>query len=102
MFVAIMLTLVTVGSILFHFFSPWWWTEVASNWGNIDDTIILTFWVTGSVFVAICLFSAYCVWKFRYQKNRRADYEPESPRLEWFLTILTTIGVCALLAPDLR
>ena len=101
MFVAIMLTLVTVGSILFHFFSPWWWTEVASNWGNIDDTIILTFWVTGSVFVAICLFSAYCVWKFRYQKNRRADYEPENPKLEWWLTILTALGVAALLAPGL-
>ena len=101
MFVAIMLTLVTVGSILFHFFSPWWWPEVASNWGNIDDTIILTFWVTGSVFVAICLFSAYCVWKFRYQKNRRADYEPENPNLEWWLTILKALGVAALLAPGL-
>ena len=33
MFVAIMLTLVTVGSVIFHFWSPWWWTEVASNWG---------------------------------------------------------------------
>ena len=58
MFVAIMLTLVTLGSVVFHFWSPWWWTEVASNWGNIDDTIVLTFWVTGVVFVAICLFSA--------------------------------------------
>ena len=83
MFVAIMLTLVTVGSVIFHFWSPWWWTEVASNWGNIDDTIILTFWVTGTVFVAICLFMAYCVWKFRYNKNKKADYKPENTRLEW-------------------
>ena len=101
MLVAFILFLVIVGSIAFHFLTPWWWTEVASNWGNIDDTIILTFWVTGAVFVAVCLFMSYCVWRFRYQEDRRADYEPESPRLEWFLTILTTIGVCALLAPGL-
>ena len=101
MFVAIMLTLVTVGSVIFHFWSPWWWTEVASNWGNIDDTIILTFWVTGTVFVAICLFMAYCVWKFRYNKNKKADYKPENTRLEWILTIFTSIGVAALLAPGL-
>ena len=101
MLVAFILFLVIVGSIAFHFWTPWWWTEVASNWGNIDDTIILTFWVTGAVFVAVCLFMSYCVWRFRYKEDRRADYEPESPRLEWFLTILTTIGVCALLAPGL-
>jgi len=101
MLVAFILFLVIVGSIAFHFLTPWWWTEVASNWGNIDDTIILTFWVTGAVFVAVCLFMSYCVWRFRYQEDRRSDYEPESPRLEWFLTILTTIGVCALLAPGL-
>ena len=54
MITAIILFLVTIGSIAFHFWTPWWWTEVASNWGNIDDTIILTFWVTGTVFVAVC------------------------------------------------
>ena len=101
MFPAIMLTLVTVGSVVFHFWSPWWWTEVASNWGNIDDTIILTFWVTGSVFVAVCLFSAYCVWKFQYREDRKADYQPENAKLEWWLTIGTAIGVAALLAPGL-
>ena len=69
--------------------------------GNIDDTIILTFWVTGTVFVAICLFMAYCVWKFRYNKNKKADYKPENTRLEWILTIFTSIGVAALLAPGL-
>ena len=37
------LALVIIGSIAFHFLTPWWWTEIASNWGGIDDTIILTF-----------------------------------------------------------
>ena len=101
MVVAIVLALVVIGSILFHFWTPWWWTEVASNWGGIDDTIILTFWVTGTVFIAVCLFMSYCVWKFRYQKNRKAEYKPENSKLEWALTIITTIGVIALLAPGL-
>ena len=101
MFVAIVLALVVVGSIVFHFWTPWWWTEVASNWGNIDGTIILTFWVTGAVFVAVCLFMAFCVWRFNYKEGREVEYKPENSKLEWFLTIATTIGVCALLAPGL-
>ena len=99
--VSMALALVIVGSIAFHFLTPWWWTEIASNWGNIDDTIILTFWVTGAVFCAVCLFMSYCVWRFRYSKDRKSDYKPENSKLEWTLTILTTLGVCALLAPGL-
>ena len=95
------LVLIAVGSVAFHFWSPWWWTEVASNWGGMDDTILLTFWITGVVFVAICFFMAYCVWKFRYQKNRRSDYNPENKKLEFHLTWITAVGVAALLAPGL-
>ena len=56
MFVPIMLLLVGLGTVVFHFISPWWWTPIASNWGYIDDTIILTFWVTGVVFIGVILF----------------------------------------------
>tara|TARA_B100001250_G_scaffold360784_1_gene338487 strand:- start:2626 stop:3462 length:837 start_codon:yes stop_codon:yes gene_type:complete len=101
MIVAIAFLLITVGSVWFHFWSPWWWTEVASNWGGMDDTIILTFWITGVVFVIICLFVSYCVWKFSYRKDRRAEYKPEDKKLESRLTWITTIGVVALLAPGL-
>ena len=101
MFVAIILLLVVIASVAFHIWSPWWWTPVASNWGNIDSTIILTFWVTGAVFVAICLFMAYCVWQYRYRPERKAEYKPEDKKLEWRLTLITTLGVVALLAPGL-
>ncbi len=101
MFVAVIFAIIIIASIIFHFWSPWWWTPVASNWGNIDDTIILTFWVTGAVVVAGCLFMAYCVWRYRYRKDRRAEYEPENKKLEWRLTLLTSLGVAALLAPGL-
>ena len=101
MFVAIIFALIIVASIIFHFWSPWWWTPVASNWGNIDDTIVLSFWVTGAVFVAVCLFMSYCVWAYRYRPDRKAEYKPEDKKLEFRLTWLTALGVAALLAPGL-
>jgi cytochrome c oxidase subunit II len=101
MAIAIVLLLVAVGSVVFHFVSPWWWTPIASNWGYIDDTLIITFWITGFVFVAVVGFMAYCVWRFRHKKGQTALYEPENKRLEWWLTIATGIGVAAMLAPGL-
>ena len=101
MAIAIALILVVVGSVLFHIFSPWWWTPIASNWGFMDSMITLTFWITGIVFTAIILFMAYCVIKFRHKEGRVAAYEPENNKLEIWLTIITTIGVTALLVPGL-
>jgi len=100
-FVAIIFVLIIIGSIIFHFWSPWWWTPVASNWGSIDDNIILSFWVTGTVFVVVCLFMAYCIWRYRYRPDRKAEYKPEDKKLEVRLTLITALGVAALLAPGL-
>ncbi len=100
-FVALALVLVAVGTVAFHFLSPWWWTPIASNWGYVDDTIIITFWITGVVFIAIILFMAYCVFRYRHQEGRRAAYEPENKKLEWWLTGLTTVGVAGMLTPGL-
>ena len=93
--------LVILGSVLFHIFTPWYWTDVASNWGGMDDTITLTFWVGGGVFIAVCLFMVYCVVKFQHKDDRRAEYKPEDKKLERILTWATTLGVAALLAPGL-
>ena len=101
MFFAIIIVMIIVASVAFHFWSPWWWTPVASNWGGMDDTIILTFWVTGTVFIAVCLFMAYCTWRYRYQKDRKVEYKPEDKKLEFHLTWLTTLGVVVMLAPGL-
>ena len=98
---ALMLILVAVGSVLFHILSPWWWTPIASNWRYIDNTIIITFWITGFVFTAIVLFMAYCVFRFRHKPGTQAIYEPENKKLEWWLTIVTAVGVGAMLAPGL-
>lgn len=102
MAVAIVIILLVLGSIVFHFMSPWYFTELASNWGDIDTTVTITFIVCGIVFVAANLFMAYCIIKFRNKsKDQRAAYEPENKRLEVWLTIITTIGVTAMLAPGL-
>ena len=100
-FVAAILVIVTIGSVVFHFLSPWWWTEIASNWGYIDNAILITFWVTGIVFVAVLLFMTYCVLRFHHTKGRKAAYEPENKKLEWWLTGLTTVGIVAMLTPGL-
>ena len=48
----------------------------------MDDTITLTFWVGGGVFVAVCLFMVYCIFKFSYKEGRKAEYKPEDKKLE--------------------
>lgn len=101
MAIACILVLVAVGSVLFHLLSPWHSTPIASNWAYIDDTISITFWITGTVFTAVVLFTAYCVHRFRHRPGRQAFYEPENRKLEWWLAIGTAIGVAAMLTPGL-
>ena len=98
---AVVLILLVVGSLLFHVLSPWTFTELASNWGMVDFTVDITLSVTGFVIVAVNLYMAYCVIKFRYKKGARATYEPENKKLETWLTTLTAIGVAAMLTPGL-
>jgi len=101
MTLAVVIFLLVVATIIFHFASPWWFTDIAADWGTIDLTINITFWVTGFVFIACNLFMAYCVWKFRAKEGHKAVYEPENHKLEAGLSIFTTIGVIAMLAPGL-
>ncbi|MFT4631728.1 MAG: cytochrome c oxidase subunit 2 [Crocinitomicaceae bacterium] len=103
MLLAIALVVLVVGSIAFHFLSPWWFTPIASHWQTIDDTINITFWVTGAVFIAVNLFMAYAIVKYRHrpENNQPSHYEPENSKLEIGLTVVTAIGVAAILAPGL-
>ncbi len=101
MAIAFAVILLVIGTVLFHFFSPWWFTPIASNWQQMDDTVNLTFWVTGAVFVAVNFFLAYAVIRYRHRKGHTAHYEPENKKLEWWLTIITSVGIAALLAPGL-
>jgi cytochrome c oxidase subunit 2 len=103
MLVAIAFILLVVISVAFHLWSPWWFTPLASDWGTIDLTVDITFWVTGAVFIAVNLFMAYAIIRYRNKgpDTARARYEPENPKLEIWLTVVTAIGVAAILAPGL-
>ena len=101
MAIAVVLVLLVVGSLIFHLASPWYFTELASNWGMIDTTVDITFWVTGIVFILVNLFLAYCVFKYKNRDGLKANYEPENKKLEIWLTAITTVGVVAMLAPGL-
>ncbi len=101
MTIAIVIILLVIATLVFHFTSPWWFTPLASNWQAIDDTINISLWVVGIVFVAVSLFLAFVIIKYRYNKNRRSDFEPENSKLEGWLTVITTLGVAAMLTPGL-
>src|SRR2546430_15912737 len=99
MVLAAALVLLVVGTILLHFLSPWWFTPIASNWKMMDDTVNITFVVTGIVFVAVNLFMACAVFLYRHRQGRRAGYAPENKKVEGWLTVLTPTGLAALVAP---
>lgn len=101
MAIVLVLVLLVVGSVVFHLLSPWWWTPIASNWSYIDNTLLITFAITGLVFVAVGSFMAYCVFRFRHKPGNQAAYEPENRRLEIWLAVVTSVGVAAMLAPGL-
>ena len=101
MAIVIALIVLVFGSVLFHFLSPWYFTPIASNWHAIDSTISITFWVTGFVYVAVTVFMAWALIRYRYRHDGRAAYQPENKKLEGWLLGVTAIGVAALLAPGL-
>ena len=101
MVIAIVIAVLVLGSIAFHFLSPWWFTPLASNWSDIDFTIDITMWVTGIVFIAVNAFLVYSIIVYRHRKGVKAHYEPENKKLEWWLISLTTFGIIAMLTPGL-
>lgn len=98
---AVVLVVIVFGSVLFHFVSPWVATTLASNWQSMDDMLTITLAVTGLFFVVINLFIAYTVWRYRHRAGGRAAYQPENPRLERWLIVVTSVGIAALLVPGL-
>lgn len=101
--VAIVLLLIVVASVVFHWLTPWWLTPLASNWKQMDQTLSITMAVTGAFFVVIMLFVAYTVWRFKHRPGSpRAAYQPDNRKLERWLVGITSIGIVALLAPGLK
>lgn len=98
---AIVLVLIVVASVLFHVLSPWQATAAASNWGSIDAALFITLLITGIFFIAVTLFMALAIIRYRHKEGRKAAYQPENKKLEWWLIGVTTVGIIGLLAPGL-
>jgi len=101
MAIAIVLILIVVASVLFHILAPWQVTPAASNWGSIDTTLFITLSITGVFFIAITVFMAVAVLRYRHRDGSRAHYQPESKKLEWWLMAITSLGIVGMLAPGL-
>jgi cytochrome c oxidase subunit 2 len=99
--VAITIVALVLGSLLFHWLSPWWRTPLASNWGSIDTALTVTLWICAVAFVALNLFMALSIWRYRHRPGARAHYEPENTLLERRLTLWTAVGIAGMLAPGL-
>lgn len=101
MAMAIILVLIVIASVLFHILAPWHATPAASNWGSIDTTLFITLIISGIFFIAVTLFMAVAVIRFRHKEGARAAYQPENKKLETWLIIVTSVGIAAMLAPGL-
>jgi cytochrome c oxidase subunit 2 len=98
---AVALAAIVAAALLFHVVSPWWLTPLASQWHEMDSTLAITLVITGVFFVGINLFVVYVLLRYRHREGRRAAYQPENRKLERWLTVATSIGIMALLAPGL-
>jgi cytochrome c oxidase subunit 2 len=67
----------------------------------MDDTLAITLVITGLFFVAINVFLAYTLLRFRHRDGHRGAYEPENKKVERWLIGITSLGIMALLAPGL-
>ena len=101
MAVAIVIAALVLVSIAFQLLTPWWLTPLESNWRSIDTAFDVTIWVCGFFFIALNLFLAYSIVRYRHRQGHRAHYDPESVALERRLTVWTAVGIAALLAPGL-
>lgn len=99
--VAVVIFLVVIGSVIFHWLNPWEFGPIASHWRFIDVTVYITFWICGIAFVLLGVFMAWAINRYKYREGRRARYEPENATLEKWLTVVTSIGVVVMLAPGL-
>ncbi|MES2049708.1 MAG: cytochrome c oxidase subunit II [Pseudomonadota bacterium] len=101
MSMVVALIVIVFGSVLFHLYSPWWATPLASNWAQMDNMLTITFVITGIFFVALNLFLVYTLIRFRHREGSRATFQTDNPKLERWLIGGTSAAIIALLAPGL-
>ena len=89
MAIAVVLVLLVLGSVLFHFLSPWYFTPIASNWSTIDDTMIAHLLGHRRRVRRRQPVHGVGVDATATAKGQQAHYEPENKKLEWWLLVVT-------------
>ncbi len=81
---ALIVTLITLISVYFFWAHTWWLPEDISTHGHlIDHQMVLTFVLTGIIFVLAQLGLAYFMWKYRDRGDgRKATYSHGNNKLE--------------------
>ncbi len=107
MIIAIALIVMVIASLIFHFVSPWQPLPLASNWRDMDRTLQITFEITGIFFVVLNVFLIYVLIRWRRRPGQSGPqepvaYQPVDHKLERWLTVVTAVGIAALLAPGLE
>ncbi|MCS6937061.1 MAG: cytochrome c oxidase subunit II [Candidatus Bipolaricaulota bacterium] len=98
---AIVLVLLIVGAVALTLSGTLWLSPLASNWGMIDNMLVITLVVTGLAFVVLNLVLAYLVWRYRARDGQKATYFAEDHKLERNLILITALGIIVMLGPGL-
>ena len=85
---AIVLVLLVIATLLFHWLSPWWFTPLASNWGAVDTTVDITLYITGFVFVAVNIFMAYAIFAIATTHPAERTTNPRTRSWKFGLPVL--------------
>jgi len=90
---AVIIWILTLGSVSLFFVKKWWFPEaISSHAAALDRQFILTIIVVGIAFTAAQVGLGYVVWKYRDRGPAdRAIYTHGSNRLEVVWTVVTAV-----------
>lgn len=72
--------------------------EPASVHGEeVDMLLTVTWWIIIPVFIVTHILLFYFGWRYRYSKDRRAEYYPHNNKLEMLWTVVPTIVLTSLI-----
>lgn len=69
----------------------WWFPELISEYGAIDQQFVLTLIVTGVAFVVSHIGLGYCLFRYRGEGQQKALYSHGNTRLEVVWTLIITL-----------
>ncbi len=98
---AVVLVLLVIGAVVLTMSGALWLPTLASNWGAIDNMLVITLIVTGIAFVVLNLILAYIVFRYRARDGQKAAFFAENHRLERNLILVTALGIIVMLGPGL-